>query len=241
MIDRQSNIPYYCQLMGIMQNQIKLGVLKEGQRIPSEFELSSTYRVNRHTVRQAVGELCRTGVLYKMRGRGTFVAKPPLDLVEYRLSSRNRFTENIRQTGMNPGSKLLACEELTAPQPVAEALGLQAEERVHVLDILRLINDCPFLLSKVYLPVRLFPGLADRTDGFRSMTAIYDAYGITPRRVKSVMRASFPSQEEAVTLNIPGNMPVLKVENTLKNQDNVLIEYSLSCYRGDLAKLSIDW
>jgi GntR family transcriptional regulator len=240
-IDRKSSIPYYCQLMEIVRQQIAAGMLKEGQRTPSEFELSSAYRINRHTVRQAIGELCRAGVLYKLRGRGTFVAKPPVDLVEYRLSPKNRFTENIRLTGKTPGSRLLGWQEITAPVQVAEALGLAADERVHVLDILRLVNGQPFLFSKVYLPAVRLPGFADHAADFRSLSAIYETYGLSPRRVKSFFRASFPGQEETAALDIPANLPVLKVENVLKAQDDVLIEYSVSCYRGDFAKISVDW
>ncbi len=241
MIDRKSSIPYYCQLMEIVRQQIAAGMLKEGQRTPSEFEFSSAYRVNRHTVRQAIGELCRAGVLYKLRGRGTFVAKPPVDLVEYRLSPKNRFTENIRQSGRTPGSRLLAWQEVTAPVQVAEALGLTADERVYVLDVLRLVNGQPFLFSKVYLPAGRLPELADRVADFRSLSVIYDAYGLSPQRVKSVFRASFPGQEETAALDIPANLPVLKVESVLKTQDDVLIEYSVACYRGDFAKISVDW
>ncbi|HWQ61397.1 MAG TPA: GntR family transcriptional regulator, partial [Negativicutes bacterium] len=177
MIDRRSSIPYYCQLMDIVRQQIAGGMLKEGQRTPSEFELSTAYRVNRHTVRQAISELCRAGVLYKMRGRGTFVAKPPVDLVEYRLSSRNRFTENIRQIGRTPGSKLLAWQDVTATVEVAEALGLAVNERVYILDILRLVNGQPFLFSKVHLPAAQLPGFADKVADFRSLSAVFDAYG----------------------------------------------------------------
>lgn len=241
MIDRESSIPYYCQLMEIIRQQIASGMIKEGQRIPAEFELGSAYRVNRHTVRQAVGELCRLGILYKMRGRGTFVAKPPLDLVEYRLSPKNRFTENIRQAGKTPGSRLLHWQELTAPAAVVGALGLAAADRVYGLDILRLVNGQPFLYSKVYLPVGQLPGLAAHIKDFRSLTALYDQYGLTPQRVKSTFRASFPGQEESKALDIPGNLPVLKVESVLKTQDDVLLEYSVSCYRGDFAKISVDW
>lgn len=241
MIDRESSIPYYCQLMEIIRQQIASGMLKEGQRIPAEFELGSAYRVNRHTVRQAVGELCRFGVLYKMRGRGTFVAKPPLDLLEYRLSPKNRFTENIRQAGMTPDSRLLSWQELTAPATAAEALGLTADERAYVLDILRLVNGQPFLYSKVYLPAGQLPGFTEHIKEFRSLTALYAEYGLAPRRVKSVFRASFPSQEECKALDIPGNLPVLKVESVLKTQDDVLLEYNVSCYRGDFAKISVDW
>lgn len=241
MIDRQSSIPYYCQLMEIVQQQIAEGIMKEGQQIPSEMEMSGSYRVNRHTVRQAIGELCRTGVLYKVKGRGTFVAKPLLDLVEYRLSPKNRFTENIYQAGKNPGSKILKQEEVVPPGDVMQALGLGADEPVYALDILRLIDDRPFLVSKVYIPVKYMPGLFEHTAGFSSLHALYERYGMSPQRVKSVVRASFPAPEEAVVLDIPGNMPVLKVESVLKTQDNILIEYNISCYRGDLAKISVDW
>ncbi|MDT8902619.1 phosphonate metabolism transcriptional regulator PhnF [Anaeroselena agilis] len=241
MIERESGIPYYWQLMEIIRRQIVNGRLKEGQRIPSEIELSSAYRVNRHTVRQAIGELCRSGELYKQRGRGTFVAKPPVDLFEYRLSPKTSFTDDIREAGKTPDSRLLAWREVTAPVHVAEALGLAADERVFALDIRRLVNRQPFLFSKVFLSAARLPGLAGFIDKFRSLPAIYDAYGLSPRRVKSVFRASFPEQEEAVALDIPGNLPVLKVESVLKSQDGVLIEYSVSCYRSDFAKVSIDW
>jgi GntR family transcriptional regulator len=227
--------------MNIVQQQIESGQLTEGQRIASELEMSSTYRVNRHTVRQAISELCRTGVLYKIKGRGTFVAKPLLDLVEYRLSPKNRFTENIVQYGKIPGSKLLGQDLINPTTEVATMLKLAADERVYVLTILRLIDDIPFLLTKVYLPYAKFPDLFQFTKNFQNLTAIYDEYGIIPNRVKSMIRASFPAVDEAVILNVPCNMPVLKIESLLQSQNNELIEYNLSCYRGDLAKISVDW
>jgi GntR family transcriptional regulator len=140
-----------------------------------------------------------------------------------------------------PGSKILGQDLATPSADVAEALQLDPDERVYVLDILRLIDDCPFLLSKVYLPQKLFPDLFDYTQDFYSLSAIYEQYQIIPQRVKSMIRASFPSVNEAVTLKIPCNMPVLKIEGILKSQDNILTQYSISCYRGDLAKISVDW
>lgn len=241
MIDRESAIPYYCQLMEIVQQQIGAGALKEGERIPSELEMSTSFRVNRHTVRQAIGELCRTGVLYKAKGRGTFVAKPLLDLVEYRLSPKNRFTENIYQAGKIPGSRVLRREEIVPAANVREALDLAPDETVYALDILRLADRQPFLLSKMYLPVKHLPGFIELTNEFTSLFAIFEKYGIKPQRVKSFIRATFPTPEEASALDIPGNMPVLKIENVLKTQDDILIEYNVSCYRGDLAKISVDW
>jgi len=180
-------------------------------------------------------------VLYKLKGKGTFVAKAPLDSLEYQLSNKNRFTENIVQAGKVPSNKILRASELIAPAAVQEALGLKADESVYCIHVLRFVNDKPFLLSQVYLPAKFFPGLFERIADFQTLSLIFEQYGIVPQRVKSVMRASFPSQEEALVLEIPGNMPVIKAENVLKSQDDILIEYNLACYRGDLAKLSIAW
>ena len=241
MIDRGSNIPYYCQLMEIVRQQISTSLLRAGQQIPSELEMSGIYGINRHTVRQAITELCRQGILYKIKGHGTYVAKSPMDLLEYRLSPKNRFTENIRQSGKQPSSKLLKWEEITAPAHIIEALALSVEERVYMLSILRYIDHHPFLFSKVFLPVKLLPCLPEYLSEFRSLSDTLEQCGVLMERVKTLFRASYPNLEEALALDIPGNLPMLKVENLLKKQDGVLIAYNIACYRGDIAKLSVDW
>jgi phosphonate metabolism transcriptional regulator PhnF len=242
MIDKENGIPYYRQLMQIIQQQVASGCLKEGQQLPSALEFGSTYRVNRHTVRQAEDELCRMGVLYKVRGRGTYVSRRPPDLMEYRLSARNRFTENIVEAGRMPGSKILQATEMAAPVEVAEVLKLAATERVYLLEILRLVNDQPFMLSTNYLPVRHLPGFLTHLEHFSSLFAVYNHhYGFIPQRVKASFQATFPQQEDAQLLRIPANVPVLRVYSLLKSRDDLLIQYTIGCYRADLAKISVEW
>jgi phosphonate metabolism transcriptional regulator PhnF len=242
MIDKESGVPYYRQLMTIIRQQVEAGVLNEGQQIPCEFELSDMYRVNRHTVRQAVGELCHAGILYKVKGRGTFVARPPLDCLEYKISPRNRFSENILRAGKMPGSKVLRAVKAAAAEDVARELALSSGEEVYVLDILRLVDGSPFLLATNFLPANYLPGFLERVENFSSLFTILEKhYGIMPCRMKYGFHASFPSREEAVALKIPANMPVLKARSLLKSQDGILILYNVTCYRGDQARVSIEW
>ncbi|WP_347488047.1 phosphonate metabolism transcriptional regulator PhnF [Desulfoscipio sp. XC116] len=242
MIDKESGIPYYRQLMAIIRRQVDNGVYKEGQRIPCEFELSNAYQVNRHTVRQAVAELSHAGILYKVKGRGTFVAKPPLDHLEYKISPRNRFTDNILQAGKMPGSRILRATRAAADEKTARTLGLSAGDAVYVLDILRLVDGSPFLLAVNFLPAACLPGFLERIENFSSLFIILEKhYGIRPYRVKYDFHASFPNREEALALKIPANMPVLKGRSLLKSQDGVLILYNVACYRGDQARVSIEW
>ena len=241
MIDRESGIPYYRQLMDLIQGQIDTGLLQESQQIPAETEMSETYRVNRHTVRQAISELCRLGVLYKIRGRGTFVAKALLDTIEYQLSAKNRFTENIKKMGGIPGTKILQAVEMVAPEKVRELLDLNRDDTVYFYYIQRFVNNRPFLVGQSFLPTQYFPNALEYLSTIQSMSQFYEKYNIMYKRTKSTIRAVFPSQEEGRLLDIPSNMPVLKVEKFMKSQDDILIEYGVSCYRGDLAKLSLTW
>ncbi|NPV91842.1 MAG: phosphonate metabolism transcriptional regulator PhnF [Firmicutes bacterium] len=242
MIDRENGIPYYRQVMDLVEEQIAAKVFKEGDQLPSETELSGVYGVNRHTIRQALGELCRSGVVYRVKGRGTFIAKRPLNCIEYKLTPKNRFSENILEIGGIPSCRVLKSSQMAAPDQIAELLRLEPGEQVYYFEILRMVNGHPFLISYNFAPVRRVPGMLERLQGLRSLFVVYqEHYGIALTREKTTVHASFPSAPEAVCLQIPTNMPVLKVESVLKDQGNQCIQYTSSCYRGDLVKLDVGW
>lgn len=72
-INRNIPIPYYYQLEGVLRQQIADGIWPEGGRIMSERRLCERYGVSRPTVRQAIGRLVQDGLLYHVKGKGTFV------------------------------------------------------------------------------------------------------------------------------------------------------------------------
>ncbi len=74
-INRDVPIPYYYQLEGLLRQQIVAGRLQPGQQVPSEKQLCERYGVSRTTVRQAIGKLVAEGLVYHVKGKGTFVRK----------------------------------------------------------------------------------------------------------------------------------------------------------------------
>lgn len=74
-MDEQS-VPKYVQLKRELQSWIFSGRLKPHAQLPSEHELARQFGMSRQTVRQAVGEMVRDGLLYRIRGKGTFCAAP---------------------------------------------------------------------------------------------------------------------------------------------------------------------
>src|SRR5713226_1841625 len=68
--------PLYQQLCDLLRDQIKSGVYGPLDRLPSEHELAREHSISRITARQALGELERNGLVFRLQGRGSFVARP---------------------------------------------------------------------------------------------------------------------------------------------------------------------
>lgn len=241
-INKNNGIPYYRQLADILKAQIEEGKFSVGEKLPSENELSAIYRVNRHTVRQAVGELVARGLIYRQKGRGAFVCALTRGVVQYRYARRHRFTQNILELGLNPEAKVLRAIETAAPLPAAENLRLPPAERIFELEILRFADKTPFCVSTVYLPASRVPGLLRKIDDFGSLYKLLeDAYGLKPVRLHSVFHAAFPVAEDALVLRAPVDQPVLKVESLIVTEDGLPVEYSVSRFRSDRCKISVDF
>lgn len=62
----------YQRVASTLREGIARGEFANGRRLPTEAELSETYRLSRQTVRRALQELVAEGLIYRVRGRGTF-------------------------------------------------------------------------------------------------------------------------------------------------------------------------
>lgn len=240
MIDKKSGVSYYRQMMDYIRSQIAAGVYKPGDKLPSEKELVAIFRVNRHTVRQAMGELADCGLVYTQRGKGIFVSGAKDSFVDYRVSQRTSFTRNITDNGMIPDIRVLRAEEAAAEERVARNLFLKTGTPVVMLETLRLINQEPFCVSTNYFPLQLVPGLINMVAGIKSLYGLLDQYyGLRPVRTYSAFQATFPGQEDADVLGIPGNHPVLVVESAMTAECGMAVQYSITRFRGDRGRINV--
>ena len=81
---RQDGVALWRQIADRLQHEIGAGIYPPGGRLPTEAELSQQFRVNRHTVRRALEELSRGGLVRVEQGRGSFVAE---DVLEYAVEA----------------------------------------------------------------------------------------------------------------------------------------------------------
>src|SRR5208283_3107756 len=99
-IDRESRQKLYVQMYAIFKEKIKLTEWPEGMKIPTEDELCRLYDISKATVRFAISDLVREGLLRRIQGKGTFVVhgKPTNGLsIQIRLTE-DLFGEGVRFT-----------------------------------------------------------------------------------------------------------------------------------------------
>jgi GntR family transcriptional regulator len=234
-IDRQDKLPLYSQIEQNFREMISGGLLKSGDPIPSEWELADLYTVSRLTVRHALDNLARQGWLNRRHGVGTFVANPGVARL---APSKLSFTEQMRATGRQPGSRQIHVRVNPAAAEVAYYLRIQEEEPVVEIMRVRLADGEPVMLETSYLSQKRFPGLDERLD--LSNASLYEYLGVHYQTFVATMNQTLEpvllSKSDAAYLNAEAGTPAMYSEVVAYTADDLPIEYSWSVTRGDRCK-----
>lgn len=223
-------MPLYHQIKTRLLEAIESGALKPGDRVPSERELTTQFAVSRMTARQALSEMESQGYLYRVQGKGTFVANPKLEQPLLQLTS---FTEEMRRRGLEPGARVLSADLVPAGRKAARALGIAESTPVIRFERLRLAGGSPMGLEISHLPADRFPGLlgSDLTD--RSLYQVLEGYGIRLSRASQSLESVAADGYEAEILHVREGAPLLMLERVSRDQNDQPVEYAKSLYRGD--------
>ena len=123
--------------------------------MPSETEMIEQFDVSRITVRQALELLVEEGLIYRRRGRGTFVAVPGIEQGLNRIVS---FTEDMRRRGLHPGTEVISTSVVPATEEIAGKLQVEPGEDLARYERLRLADGEPMSVEISHLVLRYCPG-----------------------------------------------------------------------------------
>ena len=203
-----------------------------GTPAPSERELVTRFGVARMTVRQAMDALVVEGLLERIPGRGTFVARPRRS-----PSSAVGLTEEMARRGVTIESQTLLARREHAGPGVARALGLREGDGVVHWRRLRRAEAEPFCLEDVYLEEGLLPGLLDGMLP-TSLYAQLANHGLRPTWVEDAVNADVAAGEEAGMLGVAHGAPVLRRQRRALAADRV-VEVSRTVFRADRYTLRV--
>lgn len=230
----QTRLPKYLQIQTSITDRITQGDLNPGDVLPSERELSQTFKVSRMTVRQAISNLVNMGILRRAHGVGTFVANPK---IEHEIGQLVSFTESTLRKGLHPSGKLLGFDQIFADEKLANALQINIGEKLYCLVRVRFINSEPFLLERCFLPHHNFPGLERFDLENLSLYHIWqEEYGIALGKMRQTLEPVAATEYEASILDVPVGFCLMLVERITFDNSNLPVEYARDVHRGDKSR-----
>lgn len=240
-IHRSSPIPYYYQLKKILRSWIQDQRLPPNARIPSESDLENQFDVSRTVIRQALRELEREGLIYRVKGSGSFVAQPKL---RQQISELTSFTQDMRARNVRPSSRVLRKEMMPATESVSDYLSVPLSEPVFFLKRVRYADGDPLAIESAYLGFKGCEVLVDESFADQSLYAtLATRCGIRPHHAEQMLEASIARREEAKWLGIELGAPVMLIHRITCNANGESVEFVKSIYRGDkysfVAKLRV--
>jgi DNA-binding GntR family transcriptional regulator len=210
--------------------------LGPGAPLPSERALAERYGVARMTVRAELDRLVAEGQVYRVHGRGSFVAEPRVAQA-VALSS---FTEDMRARGMAPGSVVLAQDVVAAPPLVARHLELAPEAPVVRIERLRTADRTPMALERAHLPASRFPALAETDFEAASLYELLEnELGVDLRDADQRVVAVPLSADEAELLEVEAGHPGLRFETVARDAEGTPVYHATSLYRGDRYEIQL--
>jgi GntR family transcriptional regulator len=227
----------YVQVQENLAKLITSGEWQPDTRILSERKLSEQIGVSRVTVRQAIRALEQDGLLYRIQGKGTFVAKPHIEADSRDLIS---FTSSMTRRGIRPSGRVLGFDRVPASREVARALEIDVAQQVYRVHRLRFGNSLPLLIELSFFSCEKCPGLEEVDLATTSIRSMLENMGIYVERVSQTLRAVAATPGEAQLLDVEPGFPLMLVERVAFDAGGDALEYSKDRYRGDCSRFLSD-
>jgi GntR family transcriptional regulator len=223
---------------GDLRPQVRelLAALRVGDRLPSERELSDSWNVARMTVRRALDEFLMEGVIERRHGSGTFVAPRPF----VKALGLTSFSEDMKERGLVPGSRLISLATIEADSQVAKQLRIAVGTPVYRFTRLRLGSGEPLAVETVWIRTSLVPGLSEYDLGGSLYKTLADRYRIVVAGAKVSIQPTLPDLRVRELLEIGPQQSCLLIQMVDTDAKGTVLMAASCTYRGDKYQLSAE-
>jgi GntR family transcriptional regulator len=205
---------------------------RPGTGLASERELAQQLGVSRPTVRAALDELTRDGLLVRQRGRGTFTGP-------------HKVTQELAAGMSAPPAEgdwtswVVTFDVDAALPPTAARLELEPGDPVLRVTRVRLVGGEPIAIERLELPAAVVPGLepSDMESG-NFYRLLRERFGVRVAEAVQSIEPSFTNPEQAELLDVPVYTPLLQIERTTRDDAGRVVEVTRSVYRGDRYRIT---
>ncbi|MCA8320485.1 GntR family transcriptional regulator [Burkholderia cepacia] len=226
-----SAAPLYVQIKDTLRARILDGTYAPHSRMPSEHELCAAFGVSRITVRQALGDLQKEGLLFKLHGKGTFVSKPK---AFQNVTSLQGFAEAMSSMGYEIVNQVRSVRTVKADRHLAMKLNVPEGAPLVEIHRVRLLNREPVSLEQTWVPEALGKRLAGADLATRDIFLVLENdCGIPLGHADVSIDAILADDEIVDALQVEESSPVLRIERLTHDASGAPIDYEYLYFRGD--------
>lgn len=224
--------PEWKDVYHAMCQDIATGRLEPGDDLPTISGLARETGLRPHGARRVLERLCKEGRAQSWQGKGFRVAMPTIRM---RLDNKSPvFSETIRSLGYAASSTFLSSKTIGMPADVAKRMRQRQGKRSKLTQTLRHVNDRPVALSLDYFAKDRLGDIDASLSRTGSVSRALSEHGISHyRRDFSELTCRFPTEHEAVMLQIPRTQPVYATIGANLAADGKAFQVSKGIWRAD--------
>jgi GntR family transcriptional regulator len=231
-----ADVPLYGKVEGVLASEIARGVLRPGDRLPSEDQLLARFAVSRITVRRAIQNLIQRGIVEIRRGHGTYVLAPKISQELTRLTG---FVEDMAVHGRKASARVVSKDVVAADSTVAHQLRISKGTYVMRIERVRLADSIPMSFDETYLPLDVGKRIVRNDLRIKPIfTLLEEEYGIPLSEAEYVLEAAAASKHVAEALAVSEGSPIFRIERTSFTKMGQPIDYEILSYRADLIRFT---
>lgn len=219
----EKRVAQYKQIENDLLQKINLGYYKKDDLIPTESELSATYKVSRVTVRRATDNLVAKGLLKRVAGLGTFVCQPSVTLIPSTIQGFSATMENL---GITVRTEVPTFMLQKAPANIASILRIETGEPIYFIERIRYAGEDIFQFETTYMSSRLYPDISIQVlqgskyryfEKTKGMKVSHSTHAVTPLH---------PTKKFADLFGIPFDTPILRLASTTYLTNGQIMDYT---------------
>jgi GntR family transcriptional regulator len=233
-LPRSSTIPLYIQIKEAIRAKIIDGTYVGHQQLPSENDMITAFGVSRITVRQAVNDLQKEGLLFKVHGKGTFVALPN---VAQELTHLQGFGEAMHRLGHETFSEVFGLKTVKASSVARAKLQIDADSPVTEIRRVRYLNREPISIDYSWVRHDVGSRLTEKNLREKDLFSLLE--NELHQRLHSAdveIDATSASNDVATRLNVAPGSPILRIERLTYAQQEKPLVFEYLHYRAETFK-----
>lgn len=222
----------------LLRDAILSGNLAPGERLPSELKLTEEYGVSRVTVRRALAELQRMGLIRRRAGSGTVVAeRRPVAPINVDFAN---LLSHLEEMGRATAVRVLEFGYLQPPPDIAAALRLEDGVRVQRSVRVRYIDREPFSYLVTHVPETVGQHYTRKELGEAPLLSLFERAGVTVESATQTFSATLASPAVAEALGVAVGDALTSLTRTVYASDGGGVEHLAALYRPDRYRFAME-